>query len=98
MKIRILDSHTGGEPTRVILDGGPDIGAGSLAARLARLRADHDPFRSAVINEPRFSGVGVGALLVPRITGSAYITGETILNLDERDPFRWGIPYSSGVL
>ncbi len=64
-RVRVVDSHTGGEPTRVIVDGGPDLGAGSLADRLARFRADHDPFRSAVVNEPRGSDVLVGALLLP---------------------------------
>ncbi len=64
-KIRVLDSHTGGEPTRVVLSGGPDLGTGPLAERLARLRRDHDDFRSAVVNEPRGSDVMVGALLCP---------------------------------
>ena len=58
-----LDSHTGGEPTRLILDGGPDLGNGSMAGRLAILRRDHDDMRRAVLNEPRGSDVLVGALL-----------------------------------
>lgn len=61
--IRVVDSHTGGEPTRVVIAGGPDLGRGSVAERLARFRADHDAFRSAVVNEPRGSDVVVGALL-----------------------------------
>jgi 4-hydroxyproline epimerase len=61
--ISIIDSHTGGEPTRLVTDGGPDLGAGPLSERLARLRADHDNFRSAVVCEPRGSDVLVGALL-----------------------------------
>ncbi len=63
--IRILDSHTGGEPTRLVLEGGPDLGTGPLAERLNRFRAQFDPFRSAVVNEPRGSDVVVGALLCP---------------------------------
>src|SRR6185312_13412999 len=62
-KIRILDSHTAGEPTRLVIAGGPDLGRGPLAERLERLRRDHDDFRSAVVNEPRGSDVVVGALL-----------------------------------
>src|SRR6185437_14594991 len=62
-KIRILDSHTAGEPTRLVIAGGPDLGRGPLAERLERLRRDHDDFRSAVVNEPRGSDVIVGALL-----------------------------------
>jgi len=61
--ISIIDSHTGGEPTRLVTDGGPDLGAGPLSERLARLRAAHDNFRSAVVCEPRGSDVLVGALL-----------------------------------
>jgi 4-hydroxyproline epimerase len=61
--IRVVDSHTGGEPTRLIVAGGPELGAGPLAERLARFRADHDRFRSAVVNEPRGSDVLVGALV-----------------------------------
>lgn len=62
-KVRVIDSHTGGEPTRLVVSGGPDLGHGSLAERLTRFREDHDFFRSAVVNEPRGSDVVVGALL-----------------------------------
>lgn len=63
-KIQIIDSHTGGEPTRLIVSGGPDLGGGPLAARRERFQREFDPFRSAVVNEPRGSEVVVGALLV----------------------------------
>jgi len=62
-RVRVIDSHTGGEPTRVVLSGGPDLGDGPLAERLQRFRDEHDTFRSAVVNEPRGSDVMVGALL-----------------------------------
>jgi proline racemase len=62
--IRIVDSHTGGEPTRLVLEGGPDLGAGPLAERAKRFAAEFDHFRSAIVNEPRGSDVMVGALLV----------------------------------
>lgn len=62
-RVRIIDSHTGGEPTRVVLSGGPDLGKGPLSERLNRFRSEHDTFRSAVVNEPRGSDVIVGALL-----------------------------------
>ncbi len=58
-----VDSHTGGEPTRLVVGGGPDLGGGPLAERLETLRSEHDSFRSAVVNEPRGSDVLVGALL-----------------------------------
>jgi 4-hydroxyproline epimerase len=59
----VVDSHTGGEPTRVVIDGGPDLGGGPLAERLAAFRDRHDDFRAAVACEPRGSDVMVGALL-----------------------------------
>jgi len=62
-KIRVIDSHTGGEPTRTIIAGGPDLGQGPLAERVERFRTDFDAYRSAVVNEPRGSDVLVGALL-----------------------------------
>jgi len=62
-RVAAVDSHTAGEPTRVIVEGGPELGRGSMAERLERFRADHDGFRSAVVNEPRGSDVLVGALL-----------------------------------
>jgi 4-hydroxyproline epimerase len=61
--IRVIDSHTGGEPTRLVVSGGPELGGGALSARVERFRAEHDAFRSAVVNEPRGSDVMVGALL-----------------------------------
>src|ERR1700689_5239584 len=62
--IRVIDSHTGGEPTRLVLDGGPDLGAGPLAERVGRFREHFDAYRSAIVNEPRGSDPLVGALLV----------------------------------
>lgn len=61
--IHVIDSHTAGEPTRVIVEGGPDLGGGSMAERRERFRRDFDRFRSAVVNEPRGSDPVVGALL-----------------------------------
>ena len=62
-RVKVIDSHTGGEPTRLVVSGGPELGAGELAKRLERFRQHHDNFRSAVVNEPRGSDVVVGALL-----------------------------------
>ncbi len=62
-RVRIIDSHTGGEPTRLVISGGPNLGGGALAERLDRFRRQSDCFRSAVVNEPRGSDVMVGALL-----------------------------------
>ena len=62
-RIPFIDSHTGGEPTRLILDGGPNLGSGPLSTRAELFRSRHDNFRSAVVQEPRGSDVFVGALL-----------------------------------
>lgn len=63
-KLKVIDSHTGGEPTRVIIGGGPDLGRGPLVERRARLQNEFDRYRSAAVNEPRGSDVIVGAILV----------------------------------
>jgi 4-hydroxyproline epimerase len=62
-RVQIIDSHTGGEPTRIVISGAPDLGSGSIADQLEVFRSQHDHFRSAVVNEPRGSDVLVGALL-----------------------------------
>ncbi len=64
-RIKIIDSHTGGEPTRLVVDGFPDLGTGSMAERRARLAAEHDRWRTATVLEPRGNDVIVGALLCP---------------------------------
>lgn len=62
-RVQILDSHTEGEPTRVVVEGGPDLGKGSLMQRLEILRSRYDSFRSALTCEPRGTEIVVGALL-----------------------------------
>ena len=63
-RIPFLDSHTGGEPTRLIEAHPGEFGQGSVAEQLARLKAERDNLRTCVLNEPRGSDVLVGALLV----------------------------------
>jgi 4-hydroxyproline epimerase len=62
-RICVIDSHTAGEPTRLIMSGGPDLGTGPLETRVQRFRDEFDGYRSAVVNEPRGSDPVVGALL-----------------------------------
>src|SRR5688572_27798221 len=62
-KISVIDSHTGGEPTRVLISGGPELRGNTMAERLGSFRKDHNRFRSAIVNEPRGSDAMVGALL-----------------------------------
>ncbi|MFT5521794.1 MAG: 4-hydroxyproline epimerase [Enterobacterales bacterium] len=61
--LQIIDSHTGGEPTRTIVSGGPDLGKGSMAERKTIFASDFDHLRRSLILEPRGSSVMVGALL-----------------------------------
>jgi 4-hydroxyproline epimerase len=63
-KISIIDSHTAGEPTRIVISGGPELETGTAAERLKLFREQHDRFRSAIVNEPRGSDVLVGGLLL----------------------------------
>ena len=59
---RIIDSHTAGEPTRLVVSGGPELGRGSMFERRQRFSAEHDHWRRAIVNEPRGNDVLVGAL------------------------------------
>ncbi len=70
-RIRAIDSHTGGEPTRVVIDGFPDLGSGSMAERLEIFRRDHDKLRSAIVCEPRGHDAVVGALLCEPVNADA---------------------------
>ncbi len=69
-KVQVIDSHTGGEPTRVVISGGPDLGHDTITEKLEIFRAKYDDFRSAIVNEPRGSDVLVGALLCKPIDSS----------------------------
>ncbi|MCA9758935.1 MAG: 4-hydroxyproline epimerase [Candidatus Eisenbacteria bacterium] len=85
-RTEVVDSHTGGEPTRMVVSGGPELGSGTVAERRERFRLEHDAFRSAVVNEPRGSDEVVGALLVPpddpaAITGVIFFNNVGYLNM-----------------
>ena len=78
-RIKVIDSHTGGEPTRVVISGGPDLGNGALSERIVRFRNNHDDFRCAVVNEPRGSDAIVGAFLCAPVDQSC-VTGVIFFN------------------
>ena len=63
-EVRFVDSHTGGEPTRIIVSGGPELGTGELSSRIEVFRDRFDGFRKAVVLEPRGSEELVGGLLI----------------------------------
>jgi 4-hydroxyproline epimerase len=70
-KIQVVDSHTEGEPTRVVLDGAPDLGPGSAAERARVFRERHAGLRAALCGEPRGFDAVVGALLLPPSSADA---------------------------
>ena len=78
-EIDVIDSHTAGEPTRVVLEGGPSLGEGPLGERLKRFRSEFDTFRRAIVTEPRGSDVLVGALLCEPCDSSC-LTGVIFFN------------------
>lgn len=70
-KIVCVDSHTAGEPTRLVLSGFPDMGQLPLPQVVQQLQSRHDHYRTATVCEPRGSDVVVGAVLLPpRTSGS----------------------------
>ena len=71
-RVKIIDSHTAGEPTRVVIAGGPELGNGPISERLERFRSEFDELRSAVVNEPRGNDAIVGALLCEPYDGSCH--------------------------
>lgn len=84
--MHVIDSHTGGEPTRVILDGGPDLGSGPLAERARLLASAHQAFCRSVTAEPRGQVAMVCALLVPPVapdcvTGVIYFDAGAVLGM-----------------
>ncbi|MGD1072977.1 MAG: proline racemase family protein [Bryobacteraceae bacterium] len=85
-RIHIVDSHTAGEPTRVVVGGGPPLGAGTMRERLDIFRRDFDRYRSAIVNEPRGSDAIVGALLCEPCdpscsTGAIFFNNDGYLNM-----------------
>ncbi len=68
--MRVIDSHTEGEPTRLILSGGPELGHGSMAERRKTMAAQFDHYRTTAINEPRGFDALVGALLCEPVDSS----------------------------
>lgn len=84
--VSVVDSHTGGEPTRTVIAGGPEFPGLSMAHCRDVMRLKHDQFRSAVVNEPRGSDVMVGALLLPStdprcVAGVVFFNNVGFLNM-----------------
>lgn len=71
MRIPVIDSHTAGEPTRVVLEGNVLLQGQTMQERLEDFRSRYDNLRSGLVNEPRGSDVLVGALLTEPVTPGA---------------------------
>jgi len=67
MTLRVIDSHTAGEPTRVVLEGGVPLAGETMLERREEFRANYDHLRTGIVLEPRGSDVLVGAALTPPI-------------------------------
>ena len=51
-RLHVIDSHTGGEPTRLVMDGFPALAGATIADQLHTLRSEHDQWRRACLLEP----------------------------------------------
>jgi 4-hydroxyproline epimerase len=69
--MRVIDSHTAGEPTRLVIAGGPDLGTGPMAERCRRFATEFDAVRSFIVNEPRGHDAVVGGLLLQPVDPAA---------------------------
>jgi proline racemase len=65
--VEVVDSHTEGEPTRVVIAGWPPPEGATMAERRAFLLREQDALRRAVVCEPRGHDAIVGALLTPAV-------------------------------
>ena len=70
-RLHVIDSHTGGEPTRLVMSGFPELVGASIAEQLEHLRTHHDQWRRACLLEPRGNDVLVGALYCAPVTPGA---------------------------
>jgi len=70
-EIGIVDSHTEGEPTRVVVSGWPELPGATMADRRDAMRRSHDMLRCGVVREPRGHDAVVGALLTPPVSTGA---------------------------
>lgn len=70
-RVHIIDSHTGGEPTRLVMKGFPELAGASLAEKRNALREQHDHWRRACLLEPRGNDVLVGALYCEPVSADA---------------------------
>jgi len=74
MTVRIVetvDTHTMGEPTRIVLKGFPKLAGRTLADRSEDLLDRHDDLRRSLMHEPRGHAMMFGAVVVPPVDREA---------------------------
>lgn len=75
-RLKFIDSHTGGEPTRVLLGGLPRPSQGGIRDWYRRIRDEHGWLLAAAVNEPRGSDILVGAVYWP--SHASPVAGEVL--------------------
>jgi 4-hydroxyproline epimerase len=71
-RLEVVDSHTEGEPTRVVVEGWPALHAPTMEGRRLELVERFDALRRGVVLEPRGYDAVVGALLTPPVSAGAH--------------------------
>jgi 4-hydroxyproline epimerase len=84
--IDVVDSHTGGEPTRVVVGGFPPLSGATLAERAVEVATSHRRLATAIVAEPRGNEAMVGALLTPPVesgcdTGVIFFDRRAVLGM-----------------
>ncbi|CAI8809785.1 4-hydroxyproline 2-epimerase [Pseudomonas sp. IT-P294] len=70
-RIHVIDSHTGGEPTRLVMKGFAQLPGQTMVEKRDALRDHHDQWRRACLLEPRGNDVLVGALYCEPVSPDA---------------------------
>jgi proline racemase len=69
--IQIIDSHTAGEPTRIITGGVPELPGDTILEKRAYFEENFDYIRRSLFQEPRGLLRGEGALIIPAVSKDA---------------------------
>lgn len=86
LRLQVIDSHTGGEPTRCVVAGGPPLKGATIAEKRASLAGEFDHLRQGTVCEPRGSDIVVGAWLTEPcdpdcVAGVVFYNNVGVLNM-----------------
>jgi len=70
--VAVIDTHTAGEPTRIVIGGGPQLRGSTIKEKWLEFREKHQAFREFVVREPRGHSDMYGAFLVPPASPEAH--------------------------